>query len=120
MLIIGIILTALVAIEHTYILWMEMFSWEKAGKRFFKNALKEEMFKPTKGLAANQGLYNGFLVAGLVWSFLIQNAEWSINVRLFFLGCVAVAGTYGGITSSKKIFFAQALPAILAIIFTLL
>ena len=118
--IIGIILTILVAIEHAYILWMEMFSWEKAGKRFFKNSLKEEMFEPTKNMAANQGLYNGFLVAGLAWSFLIQNAEWSTNVRLFFLGCVAVAGTYGGITVSKKIFFAQALPAILAIIFTLL
>ena len=114
--IIAKILIAVVALEHLYILWMEMFAWETQGKEVCKDALPAEMFKPTKGLAANQGLYNGFLAAGLVWSFLIDNAEWAINIRLFFLGCVIAAGLYGAMTASKKIFFVQALPAILAFI----
>ncbi len=99
---------------------MEMFAWETAGKKTFGKSLPHELFKPTKGLAANQGLYNGFLVAGLVWSFLIENPEWSFNVRLFFLGCVAVAGIFGAITAAKKIFFVQALPALLAMLFVYL
>ena len=118
--VIATILTALVAIEHVYILWMEMFAWETAGKKTFGKSLPHELFTPTKGLAANQGLYNGFLAAGLAWSFLIENADWSMNVRLFFLGCVAGAGVFGALTASKKIFFAQALPALMAIIFVLL
>ncbi len=117
---IAIILTAIVAVEHIYILWMEMFAWETVGKKTFGKSLPHELFKPTKGLAANQGLYNGFLAAGLIWSFLIDNAEWSFNVRLFFLGCVAVAGIFGALTASKKIFVVQALPALLAILFVLL
>ncbi|WP_333662866.1 DUF1304 domain-containing protein [Chishuiella changwenlii] len=116
----AILFTVLVAIEHCYILWMEMFAWETAGKRTFGKTLPKEMFKPTKGLAANQGLYNGFLVAGLIWSFLIDNPEWSFNVRMFFLGCVAVAGIFGGLTAAKKIFFVQALPALLAMLFVFL
>ena len=104
------ILIAVVAIEHLYILWMEM----------FEKALPAEMFKPTKGLAANQGLYNGFLSAGLIWSFLIEDPKWQTNIALFFLGCVAVAGIYGAVSATKKIFFVQALPAILAIVVVLL
>ena len=115
----AVIFTVLVALEHLYILYMEMLAWETRGKAFFKS-LPEHLFPETKGLAANQGLYNGFLVAGLVWSFFINDPEWSLNVRLFFLGCVAVAGTYGGLTASKKIFFAQAMPAIIAIILSLM
>lgn len=117
---IAIVLTAIVAVEHLYILWMEMFAWETAGRKAFGKALPKEMFKPTKGMAANQGLYNGFLVAGLVWSFLIDNPEWSFNVRMFFLGCVAVAGIFGALTASKKIFVIQGVPAILAMIFVYL
>ena len=60
------IFIALIAIEHFYILWMEMFAWETAGKRTFKGAMPNELFKPTKTMAANQGLYNGFLAAGLI------------------------------------------------------
>lgn len=63
------ILVALVALEHLYILYMEMFAWETLGKKTFKGSLPNELFKPTKKLAANQGLYNGFLAAGLIWSF---------------------------------------------------
>ena len=110
------VLTALVLLEHVYIVWMEMFAWETAGKRSFGRALPADLFKPTKGLAANQGLYNGFLVGGLAWSFFINDPVWSGNVRLFFLGCVLVAGVFGGITASKKIFFVQGVPALLAIL----
>lgn len=110
------ILIALVAIEHLYILWLEMFAWETRGKKVFKGSLKQELFKPTRTLAANQGLYNGFLAAGLVWSLLIGDAVWARNVAAFFLGCVIVAGIYGGLTASRKIFFVQALPAIAALL----
>ena len=116
--IIAQLLTAFVAIEHLYILWMEMFAWETAGKKAFKN-FPAELFKSTKGLAANQGLYNGFLSAGLIWSFLISDANWSENVRLFFLSCVIVAGIYGAVTASRRIFFVQALPAIIALVVVL-
>ena len=114
------ILISIVALEHLYTLWMEMFAWETAGKRAFKGSLPDDMFKPTKKLAANQGLYNGFLSAGLIWSLFICDKNWSNNIALFFLGCVIVAGIYGAITASRKIFFVQAFPAILAMIFVLL
>ncbi len=114
------ILTALVAIEHLYILYIEMFAWETLGRKTFKGALPDELFAKTKGLAANQGLYNGFLVAGLLWSFLIADAEWATNIRIFFLGCVVVAALYGAFKSSKSILLKQGLPAILAMIFVLM
>lgn len=116
MLIILKVLIAIIAVEHIYILWMEMFAWETAGKKTFKGAMPSDLFTPTKTLAANQGLYNGFLAAGLIWALLIQDAEWALNVSCFFLSCVAVAGIYGGFTASKKIFFVQALPAIIALV----
>jgi len=114
------ILIGIVAVEHLYILYMEMFAWETLGKKTFKGSLNEELFTPTKGLAANQGLYNGFLSAGLIWSLIISDEIWAKNIAIFFLGCVIVAGIYGALTASKKIFFVQALPAILALIVVLL
>nr|WP_276682822.1 DUF1304 domain-containing protein [Empedobacter brevis] len=117
---IATILTIIVTVEHLYILWMEMFAWETTGKKVFGKSLPNELFRPTKRLAANQGLYNGFLAAGLIWSFLIEHTEWSFNIRLFFLGCVVVAGVFGAVTASKKIFFVQALPALLAILVTII
>lgn len=114
------IFTALVALEHIYILWLEMFAWETRGKKVFKGSLAPEMFAPTKTLAANQGLYNGFLAAGLIWSLVIFDPIWSSNVAIFFLSCVIVAGLYGALTASRKIFFVQALPAIIAIILVLI
>lgn len=113
----SLLITGAVALEHLYILWMEMFAWETAGKKAFGKSLPDHLFKPTKKLAANQGLYNGFLAAGLIWSFLISDTEWAFNVRLFFLICVVIAGVYGAMTASKKIFFVQALPALLASLF---
>lgn len=118
--IISKLLIALVAIEHLYILYMEMFAWETLGKKTFKGSLNAELFTPTKSMAANQGLYNGFLAAGLIWSMMISDEVWSINISLFFLGCVIVAGIYGAVTASRKIFFLQALPAILAFLVLLL
>lgn len=109
------ILIGLIAIEHLYILWIEMFAWTTVGKKTFKS-LPEEMFEPTKALAANQGLYNGFLAAGLIWSLTITDPLWSRNTALFFLLCIVTAGIYGSITASKSIFFKQALPALITII----
>lgn len=109
------LLIAIIAIEHLYILYMEMFAWETLGKSSFKGALPDSLFKPTKGLAANQGLYNGFLAAGLIWSLFISDVNWSFNVALFFLSCVIIAGCYGALTAHKKIFFSQALPAIITL-----
>lgn len=108
------ILIGLIAIEHLYILWLEMFAWTTKGRQSFKS-FPPELFEKTKPMAANQGLYNGFLAAGLIWSLLISDPEWSSNVAFFFLGCVLVAGIYGGITVQKSIFFVQAVPAILAL-----
>lgn len=114
--VLAIVLTAFVALEHLYILYIEMFAWETTGRKVFKGALPDELFSSTKGLAANQGLYNGFLAAGLLWSFFIDDATWSFNVRVFFLCCVVVAALYGGFRSSKSIILKQGFPAILALV----
>lgn len=105
------ILVALIAFEHLFILWVEMFAWTTQGKKMF-SFLADDLFDATKVFAANQGLYNGFLSAGLIWSLFIKSNVWSNNIAVFFLGCVITAGIYGGITASKSIFFKQALPAI--------
>jgi putative membrane protein len=117
---VALILTALVAIEHIYIMYMEMFAWDTLGRKTFKGALPDELFTPTKSMAANQGLYNGFLSAGLIWSFFISDPSWASNVAIFFLCCVIVAGIYGAATASKKILFVQAVPAIITLVFVLL
>tara|TARA_R110002051_G_scaffold71624_5_gene129402 strand:+ start:40272 stop:40646 length:375 start_codon:yes stop_codon:yes gene_type:complete len=109
------IITLVVALLHIYILWMEMFAWTTRGRKVFRNFPKD-LFEPTKQMAANQGLYNGFLSAGLLWSLVINNNQWSANIALFFLGCVFIAGVYGAISVSKKIFIIQGIPALLGII----
>ena len=114
--IIAEIVVGFVALEHLYILWLEMFAWETIGKKTFKGALAEELFKPTKGLAANQGLYNGFLSAGLIWTFFIEDPIWKVNISIFFLSCIIIAGLYGAYSASRKIFFVQAVPAIIALL----
>lgn len=113
------ILIALIAALHLYICWLEMFAWESRGPATFRS-LPRHLFAPTKVLAANQGLYNAFLAAGLIWSLLIGNPEWARNVAWFFLGCVAVAGAYGAATAGRKILFVQTVPAVLAWLATLL
>ena len=108
-------LTALVAAEHALIVWVEMFSWERTGPRVFRS-LPVTLFAPTKTMAANQGLYNAFLVAGLLWALIAGDALWQLRLACFFLGCVVVAGAYGGMTVGRKIFFVQGLPALLALV----
>jgi len=109
------IITALVALMHIYFLYLEMFAWTTKGRKVFRN-FPQDLFEPTKQMAANQGLYNGFLAAGLIWSFLISTPIWSVNIALFFLGCVVVAGIYGGFTVAKKIFIIQSVPALIGFI----
>ena len=108
-----------IALLHLYIMWFEMFAWTTRGRKVFRSFPKE-LFEPTKPMAANQGLYNGFLAAGLIWTFFIDNTVWRENVALFFLSCVLIAGIYGAITASRKIFFVQALPAIIALLTVLI
>jgi putative membrane protein len=112
------ILIGFVAFLHLYFLYLEMFAWTTKGPKVFKT-IPPEQFAVTKVMAGNQGLYNGFLAAGLVWSLLITNPEWQRNVGLFFLSCVAAAGIFGAATVSKRIFFIQAAPALLAIVLIL-
>ena len=109
---IAAVLTALVALLHLYFLVLEMFLWDKpAGLKAFGNT--PQRAADTKVLAANQGLYNGFLAAGLLWG-LIQGAA-GHAVTVFFLLCVIVAGVYGAATASRKILYVQALPGALAL-----
>jgi putative membrane protein len=106
------VVTALVAILHVYFLILEMFLWTKpAGLRAFGQT--REAAEASKVLAANQGLYNGFLAAGLLWGLALGAA--GFGVKLFFLSCVLVAGLYGAATASRKILFVQALPAALGL-----
>lgn len=111
------IIIGTIALLHLYFMWFEMFAWTTRGKKIFKSFPKD-LFEPTKSLAANQGLYNGFLAAGLIWTFFIQDPIWRTNISIFFLSCVAVAGIFGALTASKKIFVVQALPALIALLLT--
>jgi len=105
------VLVGLVAALHAYFLVLEMFLWTKPlGRRTFGNTA--EFAEASKVLAANQGLYNGFLVAGLVWGLV----EDSTDIKVFFLACVIVAGVYGAATVSSRILVVQALPAALALV----
>lgn len=109
------IVIGIVALFHVYVMWFEMFAWTTKGPKTFKN-FEKDLFPKTKALAANQGLYNGFLAAGLIWTFFICNPEWRFHISMFFLICVSVAGIYGALTADKKIFFVQALPALVGIV----
>jgi len=109
------IMTALVAAEHLGILVLEMFFWDHAiGRQIF--SMTPEFSQASRVLAMNQGLYNGFLAAGLIWG-LISNR---IDVRVFFLACVVVAGVFGGLTVKPSIFLTQATPALIALVANLL
>ena len=110
------IIISLIAVEHLFFFWMESIAWESFGRKVFGGS--KEFFKTNKSLAANQGLYNGFVATGLIWSFFLVN-ELSISVRIFFLGFIVVAGIFGAYTVSKKIFWFQAFPAFIAFILIL-
>jgi putative membrane protein len=107
------VLIGIVALFHLGFLYLEMFLWDKpAGRRIFRTT--EEVARQSKTLAMNQGLYNGFLAAGLIWSLFADD-----TTKAFFLGCVTVAGLFGAFTVSKRIFYIQALPAIVALVLIL-
>lgn len=113
MILVANIIVALVAALHLYFLVLEMFLWDKPlGLKAFGQTA--ESAAATKVLAANQGLYNGFLAAGLIWG-LILGAE-GLAVKTFFLACIVVAGIYGAATASKKILYIQALPALIGLV----
>ena len=112
------IIIGFVAFLHLYFLWLEMFGWTSLAPKIFKGR-PAEYFKNTKALAANQGLYNGFLSAGLIWTFFIQDPLWQQNIALFFLSCVVVAGIFGAATASRRIFWIQAFPALIGLVFLL-
>ncbi len=139
------ILIGIVAIEHLYFLYLEMFAWTKpATRRAFGTTA--EFAEASKALAANQGLYNGFLAAGLAWSLLRsidafvmypnavqcvlqgnlrrmllipENDSFALQLNIFFLGCVIVAAIYGGLSVNRRILIVQGLPAMLALAATL-
>lgn len=115
----GICLVLLVALEHLYFLYLEMFLWTTPkGLKIFGNT--PEKAAASKVLAANQGLYNGFLAAGLLWGLLYPHAGVGIHIQMFFLACVLVAGIYGGLTVTKRILLLQAGPALLGLLALLL
>lgn len=108
------ILLGILAFEHFYFMYLEMFLWTKPkGRKTFGTT--EEFAEASKVLAANQGLYNGFLATGLVWA-MFSPPDTARALAQFFAGCVMVAGLYGGATANKRIFFVQALPGALALI----
>ncbi|WP_252736807.1 MULTISPECIES: DUF1304 domain-containing protein [unclassified Psychrosphaera] len=112
------ILVLFMAVLHIYILVIEMWFWDKPpGLRAF--GFKKDFATATKVLAANQGLYNGFLAAGLIWGLVHQDPFFGLQIQLFFLSCIFVAGIFGAITSSRKILFVQSVPSLITIIFVL-
>ncbi len=109
------ILVALVAALHVYFLVLEMFLWTKPkGLKTFGNTL--EKAEASAVLAANQGLYNGFLAAGLIWGLVHPTLAFGFQIKVFFLLCVIAAGLYGAYSVSKRILFVQALPAAIALV----
>ncbi|OMI14888.1 hypothetical protein BSN85_03445 [Bradyrhizobium brasilense] len=115
MLLLGNVLVAVVAMLHVYFLVLEMFLWTKPlGLKTFRNSI--EKANDSAVLAANQGLYNGFLAAGLIWGLVHGNPAFAFQIKTFFLLCVIVAGAYGAATVSRRILYVQAAPAALALI----
>lgn len=111
------VITGIIAVLHLYFLYLEMFLWTKPlGMKTFRN--DAEFANKSKVLAANQGLYNGFLAAGLIWSIIAVDGE-GFRLKIFFLTCVLIAGIYGGYSANKKIFFIQGLPALIALLVAL-
>ncbi|MDT3413216.1 DUF1304 domain-containing protein [Kosakonia cowanii] len=111
------ILIALVAVIHLYILVLEMFLWNtETGRKAFN--LSPDFARDSRVMAANQGLYNGFLAAGLLWGLWLGDS--GFQVKVFFLVCVLIAGIFGAITASRKILYVQALPALIALMVLLI
>lgn len=112
---IALLLIGIIAALHLYIAWFEIFAWESRGPKIFASFPKD-LFGPTKSMAANQGIYNAFLAAGLIWSLFISDPVWAPRVAICFLLFVLVAGVFGALTASKKILYVQAVPALIALL----
>lgn len=118
MIILAKLFTAIVALEHLYFLYLEMFAWTtQRVRRIFGTT--PDFAEASKALAANQGLYNGFLAAGLIWSLLHPNPIFALQLACFFLGCVLVAAIFGGLTAKRSILWIQGLPALLALLLSI-
>ncbi|WEJ58707.1 DUF1304 domain-containing protein [Devosia sp. FJ2-5-3] len=116
---IAAILVALIALLHIYIMLLEMVWWDSPrGRKAF--GLTPEFSKATRALAANQGLYNGFLAAGLIWGLVHPDPAFGWQVQIFFLACVGVAGLFGAATAGRKILFIQTVPAVIALLVVVL
>jgi putative membrane protein len=111
----AMILVGAIAALHLFIAWFEMFAWESRGPRIFRD-FPRDLFPATRSMAANQGLYNGFLAAGLIWSLIIAEPLWQRNVAVCFLLFVLVAGVFGAATVSRRILFVQSVPALAALV----
>lgn len=111
-------LIVLIALLHLLFFWVESVAWKTVGRNIFGG--KKEFFEQTQGLATNQGLYNGFLAAGLLWSLALEDQAFADMIARFFLICVLLAGVLGGMTISRRIFWVQGFPALLALLFYLL
>ena len=115
----SLVVAALVAVLHLYFLTLEMFLWQKPlGLKTFRQTPENAAITAT--LAKNQGLYNGFLSAGLLWGLVHPDANVGVQVIRFFLGCVIVAGAYGAATVSRRILYVQAVPAVVGLVLTFL
>jgi putative membrane protein len=112
------VLVGVVAAEHVYIMFLEMVLWTTArGRAVFGTT--QEQAEQSAVLAKNQGLYNGFLAAGLAWSLITTNTEAAFEFKVVFLGCVVVAALFGGLTVSRRILMVQGGPALIALVFVL-
>lgn len=110
----ALVLVALIALLHFYIAWFEIFAWTTRGPKVF-TTFPPELFAQTVDMAANQGIYNAFLAAGLSWALLIRDPKWQGNVAICFLMFVAVAGVFGAVTVTTRTLFIQTVPAVIAI-----
>jgi len=115
----ALILIAVIAALHFYIAWFEIFSWTTRGPKVFTE-FPRELFEQTIQMAANQGIYNAFLAAGLLWSLFIRDPKWQSNVATCFLIFVAVAGIFGAVTVTIKTLIIQTLPALIALVLLLM
>ena len=114
----GMLLVGVVAVEHIYILYLEMFAWTTPRvQRMFGTT--PQIARDSQALAANQGLYNGFLAAGLIWGLLHPDLAVGWQIQVFFLSCVLVAAVYGGLTAKRSILWVQGGPALLALLLVL-
>ncbi|ABD54827.1 DUF1304 domain-containing protein [Jannaschia sp. CCS1] len=113
------VVIAVIAAVHLYIAWFEIFAWTTRGPAVF-SSFPRDLFEETTAIAANQGLYNAFLSAGLIWSLLIREQKWRINVGICFLLFVIVAGVFGAVTVSSRIMLVQTAPATLGLVLLML